>query len=57
MDPDATLRELRELAARSAFDADDAIRFAQLVEALDGWLSRGGFLPKAWAVPRAVPKV
>ena len=27
----------------------DAFRMAELVEALDGWISRGGFLPEAWA--------
>jgi hypothetical protein len=29
----------------------DAARVADLVEALDEWLSRGGFLPKAWERP------
>lgn len=27
---------------------DDAERLAELVEALDGWIRRGGFLPDAW---------
>jgi hypothetical protein len=40
--------------AASAEDAEDAIGLldviAQQVEALDQWLTRGGFLPAAWAV-------
>jgi len=28
----------------------DAERLAELVQALDGWLSRGGFQPAAWRV-------
>lgn len=27
---------------------DREIRMAELVEALDGWLSTGGFLPRKW---------
>ncbi len=59
MDPNANLEELRRLVARiqaaqdrddggAALDNHDAWRMAELVEALDGWLSKGGFLPKAW---------
>lgn len=57
MDPDANLREMRTLAAKilAATDAEgvellevDAPRLAELVEALDGWIRRGGFLPAAW---------
>jgi hypothetical protein len=56
MDPDAALNELRELAGRLRDpgpeqvldDLEDVGRMAELVEALDGWLSRGGFLPAAW---------
>jgi hypothetical protein len=29
--------------------ADNLARFCDLVQALDGWLSGGGFLPEAWA--------
>ena len=67
MDPDANLRELRELT-RELVDPDGqgftegdepnecavwehvekAARLAALCEALDGWISKGGFLPKAW---------
>jgi hypothetical protein len=60
MDPNATLKELRTLAARilsdDVFDDDvapseaeaRALRLAELVEALDQWLTRSGFLPAAW---------
>ena len=29
-------------------DQDDANRLAELVEALNNWILKGGFLPKAW---------
>jgi hypothetical protein len=29
-------------------DPDDARRMADLIEALDGWISSGGFLPTDW---------
>lgn len=58
MDPNANLKEQRELAAKmlhdyededgNGIDQDDANRLAELVEALDGWLSKGGFLPGKW---------
>ena len=51
MDPDATLKEIRELLEIwkvEAFHAEEVERLAELVEALDEWLSKGGFLPKAW---------
>lgn len=61
MDPDANLAEQREilarLAGRATVDAvgdgigfDDLDRLAELVEALDGWLARGGFAPRAWGM-------
>jgi hypothetical protein len=28
--------------------ADDAVALAELVMALDEWISRGGFLPRKW---------
>lgn len=62
MDPNTSLAELRRRAARlidelSNGDAPDekseyiyseAYELAELVEALDQWLSRGGFLPEGW---------
>jgi hypothetical protein len=54
MDPDANLAEMRDLSTRilgdttDTINSDEAIRLAELVQALDGWLSGGGFPPKAW---------
>lgn len=54
MDPDTTLIELRTLTglilaggqeAASTFGAELAEHF----DALDGWLTKGGFFPTAWA--------
>jgi len=50
MDPNETLKQLLA-TARYAVEQDDqplAADMADLVLALDGWLSRGGALPKAW---------
>lgn len=58
MDPNANLREQRAIVARinsSALnegDAFDVRRLAELAEALDEWLSEGGFLPDAWKAGR-----
>lgn len=57
MDPNANLEEIRTLLAeRQELDREgkeldplDLCRLAELIESLDGWLSGGGFLPKAWA--------
>lgn len=43
MDPDATLAEMRE-----AYATGDYERCAELADALDQWISRGGFLPREW---------
>lgn len=59
MDPDVNLEEQRKLAARliaqidsepadDVIDLDDVDRLIELVQALDQWISRGGFLPQAW---------
>lgn len=63
MDPNATLQELLELRDEVNYEWDQAeneqaaprdreIRFAELVDALDGWLSGGGFLPRKWQAGR-----
>lgn len=61
LDPDANLREQLELAAffvdeerlLLAEDATDkAIRLAELVLSLDGWLAHCGFMPERWAAGR-----
>jgi hypothetical protein len=58
MDPDEALREMRKLSEtliRCGDDhihleayAEDVVRLAELVQAIDGWLSKGGFLPRGW---------
>ena len=56
MDPNANLEELRALvrAGNEAHDngeapaPEDSERMVELVSSLDEWLSKGGFLPKAW---------
>ena len=50
MDPNETLRELRRLVTRLSdqYAGDDsaaAQAMAEKFDALDEWLSRGGFLP------------
>lgn len=53
MDPNATLTEIRAIVAehngREFMSDDTADRLTELVESLDEWLSRGGFLPSDWA--------
>jgi hypothetical protein len=54
MDPTANLREQLEIVRAMLdlesehVDTSQAVRLAELVEALNGWLSRGGFLPLQW---------
>lgn len=57
MDPDQCLRELREAVASMKVEmskgfagdiGDDADVAIAKFEALDQWLSRGGFLPADW---------
>ena len=52
MDPNANLAEQRRIAARMIENDEDrpllAYRLAELVEALDEWITNGGFLPSAW---------
>lgn len=57
MDPNATLAEIRKLVKsinnqhdREEFDyLEDCTRLAGLVEALDNWITNGGFFPDAWS--------
>lgn len=50
MDPNAALAEIRDIVGR--FNRDGGLvvdaRLAELIDGLDGWLSKGGFLPDAW---------
>lgn len=58
MDPDVSLKAIRILVPRmlaayastesNGIDQDDAATLAESIEALDEWLSKGGFLPKPW---------
>jgi hypothetical protein len=58
MDPDAALEELLRLVdlVNGESDAEidlrtdcrDISQIAELLLALDGWLSAGGFLPRRW---------
>lgn len=56
MDPNKVLEELRQLVEDEELDGDWSaeeanrrlVLFVHSVEALDTWLSRGGFLPDAW---------
>lgn len=56
MDPHVVLAAQLRLAARileradagEPVDPNDAERLAELVQALDGWLVKGGFLPPRW---------
>jgi hypothetical protein len=57
MDPDAALEELLELTDEALLLFDQGgrpkpsslHRMAELVDALDGWLGVGGYLPRRWA--------
>lgn len=61
MDPEANLTEQRTIVRRIQAEADrarypdqyvpsgrDAIRLAELVDAMDRWLCNGGFPPPVW---------
>lgn len=53
MDPNATLRELRNLIESDGDPEFTFDRVADLFFALDGWISSGGFLPSSWTVKRS----
>jgi hypothetical protein len=52
VDPDATLASLRDLYRSVLADEDSedprTVELAERVDALDRWISCGGFLPSAW---------
>jgi len=49
MDPNACLKEIRELVkAIWREESIDLDHLATLVEGLDRWIAKGGFLPTAW---------
>ena len=53
MDPNATLQQIRSLVTiyfnGGKWPEPDATDLAQAIRDLDEWLSKGGFLPDAWA--------
>lgn len=55
MDVDATLARIRELTAEidtrelTLAQSSELVELVELVEALDEWLTGGGFLPARWA--------
>lgn len=63
MDPNETLRELREAVTRwheaDLFETERgaAEDMAALVDSLDEWITAGGFLPNAWSPTRRVLSV
>lgn len=58
MDPNETLRRMRWLVEKINgnppvhYLAAYAEELAELVAAMDGWLSKGGFLPSVWKSSR-----
>lgn len=52
MDPDAALEEVRRIVARADAEGTDIVedynRLIDLIDGLDQWISRGGFMPKVW---------
>jgi hypothetical protein len=51
MDPDVALKEMRALVQEVLYDnasEEAAERLSELFEGLDGWISKGGFLPTSW---------
>lgn len=58
MDPNATLAEARRIVDRfvnGGQEAGDATRLADLWEAMDQWLSHGGFVPDEWRMSWSKP--
>lgn len=53
MDPDATLAQIRALIIQHQTSSEemstgDAADLVDLVDSLDEWLTKGGFLPTEW---------
>ena len=52
MDPNETLRKIRELCKKileQEHTFQDVWDLAEHTEAMDSWISKGGFLPKEWS--------
>lgn len=65
MDPDEALRQIRECLEdyRRAENHDNPeavslalARLAEITDGLDAWISKGGFLPRAWRKLRTLTK-
>lgn len=63
MDPDEALKNAREAEKsfrsapiESSAERIAAIKLADAFEALDEWLSRGGFMPADWRVVKPLRK-
>lgn len=63
MDPNQTLKDLRsDIADYNRYERDNdkagmaimADYIVRYVEALDGWLSKGGFWPSAWRKGKSI---
>lgn len=55
MDPDACLKEIREVVSQINDGVPGlATALAELVDALDEWIAKGGFLPNAWRSPETL---
>jgi hypothetical protein len=65
MDPNATLREMLEIAKRRILDTasdrpgteDDFDRLAELTITIDGWMAGGAFIPDRWNQRRAADAI
>jgi hypothetical protein len=57
VDPNATLTAIRDIVAKTytqeGAGTSDFGQLLELIQALDGWLSKGGFAPTAWDTGRA----
>ena len=56
MDPDSTLAAIRQIAdvcesQQRPLDDNESATLAGLINALDTWITRGGYLPTAWNHP------
>lgn len=68
MDPNATLAEIREIRKWAEENPPSSTgmwedpgdryekfeRLCELTEALDDWITNGGFLPEAWRTKRSI---
>jgi hypothetical protein len=52
VDPDAALERIRKIVARADAPATDPVadhnELVDLIDGLDRWMSKGGFLPTDW---------